>query len=96
MLGASQFTFDYPPNDTTVDAAANNFARSARAHLQETSGFSRLQVHVSAAHGDESADALYSAAKLPRLLQLKGQWDPTNQFRFHNPLPFSANANGAS
>lgn len=84
------FTFTYPHGDSPVDDAANDLATSHRTSLQSTSGFSSLQVYVNGAHGDEEPETLYSAEKLPKLMDLKKKWDPGNVFRFNNPLPFQA------
>ena len=82
-------TFDYPPDNTTLDTTVNNLARTARSAFNATSGFSQLQVYTSYGHGDEGIDVLYGPSKLPRLTSLKKQWDPNRLFRFNNPLPTS-------
>ncbi|KAI9684236.1 MAG: hypothetical protein M1822_005709 [Bathelium mastoideum] len=76
----------YDPN-STLDKAANDLFRSARAALQATSGFDNLSVYVNFAHGDEGPAAWYTPAKLENLTRLKRKWDPQERFSFYQPVP---------
>lgn len=59
--------------------------------LRETwnnmSGYGGHRIYVNYAHGDETVEEVYRADRLPRLAKLKKKWDPSNVFRFNNPLP---------
>ncbi|KZF23843.1 putative FAD-dependent oxidase [Xylona heveae TC161] len=78
------WNFGYPAG--SLEDTVNEFAVSARASLQASSGFSPQQIYVNYGHGDESPDVLYGAHKLPKLRSLKQLWDPENVFRFNHPL----------
>lgn len=80
----SLFRNVYP--DSTLDSAVDRFMQTARARLAETSGYSGLATYVNYGHGDEGPEAWYGAQSLPRLAQLKMQWDPSNQFGRGFPL----------
>lgn len=60
-----------------------------RAQLSQTAGYNSSTVFVNYARGDETIENIYSAAKLPRLAQLKKQYDPFNLFAYYHPLPQS-------
>ncbi|KAI0886282.1 uncharacterized protein GGS22DRAFT_199566 [Annulohypoxylon maeteangense] len=70
-----------------VKGPANDFARTTRSNLAANSGFGGLAVYVNYAYGDETPQELYGESKLPRLVELKKKYDPTNAFRFYNALP---------
>ena len=67
--------------------AANNLAQELRPRFQATSGYEELEIYVSYAHGDEKPENWYGKQNLPRLVQLKKQWDPKNLFQYDNGLP---------
>ena len=67
--------------------AANQLAQELRPRFQATSGYPELEIYVSYAHGDEQPENWYGKDKLPRLVQLKQQWDPQNLFQYDNPVP---------
>lgn len=69
-----------------AEAPSNALARTLRAQYVSTSGYDGLRVYVSYAHGDESLEERYGAAKLGRLQALKRRWDPANVFGFDNGL----------
>ncbi|KAL9074399.1 MAG: hypothetical protein Q9157_004402 [Trypethelium eluteriae] len=76
----------YHPN-STLDKAANDFWRNARAMVQATSGFDNLSVYVNFANGDEGPAVWYTPAKLHNLTRLKRRWDPMERFSFYQPVP---------
>ncbi|RAH54231.1 FAD-dependent oxidase [Aspergillus piperis CBS 112811] len=78
-------TFAY--DDASLSKPVNDLASRWISRFNATSGFDRLQVYVSYAHGTESLDAWYGAEKLPRLLELKKKWDPKGLFVYNNGLP---------
>ena len=80
---------DITGSDPTGPAAtaANNLARELRPRFQATSGYEELEVYVSYAHGDEKPENWYGKQNLPRLVQLKNEWDPQNLFQYDNGLP---------
>ncbi|KAH9985836.1 FAD-binding domain-containing protein [Xylariaceae sp. FL0662B] len=80
------FTWD---NSTDLEAAASQAGVEWRTKLAGTSGYPDLAAYINSAHGDESLESRYGARKLPRLAALKAIWDPSNVFRFNNPLPTS-------
>ncbi|KAL4908421.1 hypothetical protein BDW74DRAFT_175103 [Aspergillus multicolor] len=79
--------FSFELTDIALADRAAAFANSAVELFNATSGFDGLKLYANYAHGDEGLDAMYGAEKLPRLLELKREWDPKNLFRFNNPLP---------
>lgn len=78
--------FFYHLGNLSVEGAVNEFGRHAIQRFNETSGLDELHVYVSSAHGNEGLPAWYGEKNLPRLLELKEQWDPKNLFRFNNGL----------
>jgi hypothetical protein len=60
--------------------------REARKNFTAASGFAQPQLYVSYGHGDEDLATLYSEKNLPKLLALKAEWDPTNVYRYNQPL----------
>ncbi|KAL8991190.1 MAG: hypothetical protein Q9177_000338 [Variospora cf. flavescens] len=75
------------PNNGTLDEAVDSFLVDARKKFTVTSGYDNLTMYNNYGHGDESAATLYSSRKLRRLIRLKREWDPKQQFSFNNPLP---------
>lgn len=78
-------TFAY--DDASLSQPVNDLASRWITRFNATSGFDRLQVYVSYAHGTEGLNAWYGAEKLPRLLELKKKWDPKGLFVYNNGLP---------
>lgn len=69
---------------------AFDWMHSARARLATRSGYTGydgLRTYVNYAQGTEQLEQIYGADKLPRLAALKRKWDPSNVFRYMNPLP---------
>lgn len=71
--------------DNPFQVTANAFGREIRAELAATSGYPDMSVYVSYAYGDETLQQKFGD-NLPRLQQLKKQWDPKNKFGYCNPL----------
>jgi FAD/FMN-containing dehydrogenase len=61
--------------------------RRALAARSGYSGYDGLRTYVNYSQGNERLEQIFGANKLPRLARLKRQWDPTNVFRYNNPLP---------
>ncbi|KAI0184711.1 hypothetical protein EV127DRAFT_443582 [Xylaria flabelliformis] len=76
-----------PSNNMT--AIATKYGKKWRDQFAATSGYPQLAAYVNSAHGDESLQSIYGANKLQRLSALKKIWDPSNVFRFNNPIPLS-------
>jgi len=72
-------------NKTIADGI--QLAHTLRRTWDEASGYPEHSIYVNYAHGDETVEQVYRADKLPRLAALKKKWDPSNVFRFNNPLP---------
>ncbi|KAL8940821.1 MAG: hypothetical protein Q9216_002610 [Gyalolechia sp. 2 TL-2023] len=83
-----QMSFTESPTSPAANAA-NQLARDLRAAFTKTSGYDELEIYVSYAHGDEDPASWYGKDKLPRLIELKREWDPKDIFRYDNPLPSS-------
>lgn len=82
------FEMSFPGGDTSpAGAYANSLAVKLRGEFVKTSGYSHLETYVSYAHGDEDPIYTFGAAKLPRLVRLKNQWDPKNVFSHDRPIP---------
>ncbi|KAL3250621.1 hypothetical protein ABHI18_011094 [Aspergillus niger] len=62
------------------------FEREFRDRLVNISGRNALEVYMQFAHGDEGADAWFSAANVPKLRRLKELYDPLDLFRFYNSV----------
>jgi hypothetical protein len=77
------------PNSTSNGNAVNAFLQPVRRNFQAVSGFPSLQVYINYGYGDEGAASWYGAQNLPRLVALKKQYDPKNQFGPGNPVPLS-------
>ncbi|KAI0456759.1 FAD-binding domain-containing protein [Xylaria acuta] len=75
-----------------MEAIATEFGTKWRKQFAATSGYPQLAAYVNSAHGDESLESIYGADKLRRLSALKKSWDPSNVFRFNNPIPISYHA----
>lgn len=69
------------------EKAAMALGNELRRDFAKTSGYNANQVYVNYAFGDETLEARYGKDKLPRLAQLKKKWDPSNVFKYSNPLP---------
>jgi len=67
---------------TTIDS----IGKEARNNFSATAGFDGLQVYVSYGHGDEGPIPLYSETNLPRLRDIKQEWDPEGLFSFNQPF----------
>ncbi|KAI1083648.1 Glucooligosaccharide oxidase [Whalleya microplaca] len=73
-------------NSTETQQAGEEAAEAVRSDFVKTSGYDGLAVYVSYGHGDETLEQLFGS-NLPRLTQLKNEWDPDNVFRFYHALP---------
>ncbi|ORY67498.1 uncharacterized protein BCR38DRAFT_522423 [Pseudomassariella vexata] len=65
------------------------FTRYLRSLFVATSGINGLKAHINYAHGDESLKVLYRSSNLPRLVELKQKWDPSNAFGKGVPMTLS-------
>ncbi|KAI1116255.1 FAD-binding domain-containing protein [Nemania sp. NC0429] len=72
--------------DSSLEKLAAQVGVKWRKQFAATSGYPQLAAYVNSAHGDEKLESIYGADKLPRLLALKKIWDPSNVFRFNNPI----------
>ncbi|KAL9005330.1 MAG: hypothetical protein Q9188_001894 [Gyalolechia gomerana] len=81
-----QMSFTGSPTSPAANAA-NKLAQDLRTAFTKTSGYDELEIYVSYAHGDEDPASWYGKDKLPRLIELKKEWDPKDVFRYDNPLP---------
>ncbi|RYP36919.1 hypothetical protein DL767_003167 [Monosporascus sp. MG133] len=73
-------------NDPSIDADVYSMSRGIRSRFQATSGYSTPHVYVNYNFGDEGPAAKYGPSNLPRLRELKAEWDPENFFGTPNPL----------
>lgn len=78
--------FNYGTTDPAIQTKIDGFGKQARNNFSATSGSDGLQVYVSYGHGDEGPIPLYSERNLPRLRQIKQEWDPEGLFSFNQPL----------
>ena len=78
--------YNYAYTDPSLESTVDNFARSARTRIANSSGLTGLQVYVSYAHGDEPVADIYGQRKLGRLRALKRMWDPRGVFDYDNPF----------
>ncbi|KAK9777226.1 putative FAD-binding PCMH-type domain-containing protein [Seiridium cardinale] len=72
-----------------VQGTADVLGPEIRSDMAATSGYDDLTVYVNYAWGDETLEQIYGKEKLPRLAQLKAQYDPHNAFGFYHALPTS-------
>ncbi|KAI1318598.1 FAD binding domain-containing protein [Xylariaceae sp. FL0255] len=73
--------------DEAAAATAEAFAMATRDKLLISGGIKNpIEVYVNYAHGDEGSVAWYTERKLPKLLELKKQWDPKGLFNWSNPF----------
>lgn len=70
-----------------VEAPANVLGREIRSDMVATSGYDDLTVYANYAYGDETLEQIFGKDKLPKLAQLKAQYDPDNTFGFYHALP---------
>ncbi|KAI4154349.1 MAG: hypothetical protein LQ340_001728 [Diploschistes diacapsis] len=89
-LQECEFTYSqFAPYGLQLHAAAvSSFGSAVRTRLQASAGAPNgsLQVYVHFAQGNEDPENWYTAAKLPRLRELKARYDPGGLFRFYNPV----------
>ncbi|PKX89314.1 FAD-binding oxidoreductase [Aspergillus novofumigatus IBT 16806] len=76
-------------DDASHDDEVHAFIQPIRENFQKTSGFKEQHTYVNFAYGDEGPEVWYGAHNLPRLVELKQKWDPTNQFGPGAPVPLS-------
>lgn len=69
-----------------TDELGEATVREIREECVATSGYDQLSVYSSVAHGDETPEQLWGH-NVPRLVELKKKWDPSNAFAFMHPLP---------
>ena len=74
-------------SDTSIYSIVDNFERSLRDQIANTSGYPSLATYSNYARGDEGPAAWYSSRNLPKLSALKREWDPKGLFRFGKPIP---------
>lgn len=86
LISPGLFNFAYNATSGPLDDKINAFAQEARSNFTAVSGFEEPELYVSYGHGDEDLTTLYSKDNLPRLLELKKKWDPTNVYRYNYPL----------
>ncbi|KAK2775076.1 hypothetical protein FQN53_003331 [Emmonsiellopsis sp. PD_33] len=79
--------FTWAEAGSPTEAAVNALGDELRRDFAVTGGYGDLAVYVNYAHGDESVEQVYGKDKLPRLVELKKEWDPDNVFCYCNPLP---------
>ena len=72
-----------------VQGPADELGPEIRSDMVATSGYDDLTVYVNYAYGDETLEQIYGKEKLPKLAQLKAQYDPNNAFGFYHALPTS-------
>lgn len=75
----------------TVKDAGDKLGAIIREWCKKKGGFGGKQtgaIYINYSRGDESLEEVFGD-KLPRLVQLKKKWDPSNVFAFNNPLPTS-------
>lgn len=75
--------------DDPVQGPADELGPEIRSDMVATSGYDDLTVYVNYAYGDETLEQIYGKEKLPKLAQLKAQYDPNNAFGFYHALPTS-------
>ena len=85
LIDAASRLISFGWNTTETEQAGDTMAAVVRSDFVATSGYDDLAVYVSYAHGDESREQMYGS-NLPRLVQLKNEWDPDNVFRFYHDL----------
>ncbi|KAI8632691.1 hypothetical protein F5Y19DRAFT_491338 [Xylariaceae sp. FL1651] len=73
-------------SNISLDNEVDRFLQDARHRFVLGSGYKNQSVYVNFAHGDEGAEAWYSAPQLKRLRQLKREWDPKGVFSYFNPI----------
>ncbi|EED21270.1 conserved hypothetical protein [Talaromyces stipitatus ATCC 10500] len=87
VRGFIQAQFTWTTGDIATEESANTVGAQIRGELSKTTGYDSPTVFVNYARGDETIEDIYSATKLPRLAQLKRQYDPFNLFAYYHPLP---------
>ncbi|KAI1495977.1 FAD-binding domain-containing protein [Biscogniauxia marginata] len=85
--GNFMFQMSWPSLGNPVEEVANALASELRQDIAATSGYPDLAVYVNYSHGDETIEQIYGKDKLPKLVQLKKAWDPSNVFKYSNALP---------
>lgn len=83
----SAFNFEWTNETSGAPQAVATLGPELRDTLVSTAGYDGLACYANYAHGDESPEALYSQEKLPRLSDLKAQWDPDQVFSYYNAVP---------
>ncbi|OTA99527.1 hypothetical protein M426DRAFT_67675, partial [Hypoxylon sp. CI-4A] len=78
--------FNYAWTDPDSEKPIDMFGKKWRTEFQSTGGFDPPQIYVNYGHGDEDNEILYSKRKLPRLRQLKEEWDPNHIFGFNHDI----------
>lgn len=62
---------------------------SIRSQLQAVSGFNTSHTYINYGLGDEGPSAWWSEANLPKLINVKREWDPDRRFGVVNPIPLT-------
>lgn len=81
------FGYVYGANTTTTEADIENLPVRLRDALADSAGTDGLNTYVGFSHGDEPAEAIWSAENLARLTALKQEYDPLGLFNWYHPLP---------
>lgn len=77
----------FDSGDIATQDVSEALGQEIRELLSVGSGYPEVTAFVNYAHGDEKLDRIYGADKLPRLADLKKQWDPHGAFSNNNGLP---------
>ncbi|KAI9836334.1 MAG: hypothetical protein M1837_003401 [Sclerophora amabilis] len=71
--------------DVSLDGVVEEYATTVRDLWRNSSGFEQPRAYMNFAHGDESLEEIYGES-LPRLRELKQQWDPEGRFNQFFPI----------
>ena len=77
-----------PPNNPSVEKAAWAWAKEVRAEWNAGQPGRPIDAYVNYANGFEPLEQMYGheAWRLERLRGLKAKYDPSNRFRYYNPI----------
>lgn len=80
--------FVYGDNSTT-DADIENLPLQIRNTIANTAGTDYMNTYVGFSYGDEEPKTIWSEEHLPRLMELKKEFDPQGLFSNYHPIPGS-------